>query len=214
VTDLWSGRAQAFRESDVHRQGEDLELLVRWASGAQTALDVASGGGHVARRLREAGLEVVSSDPAPGMEPDVICRAEELPFAAGSFDVVACRRAAHHFVDVRAALDEMARVSRRLVLIEDLLYDGEEAEEAHRLRDPSHVRAYTEAEWRVLFEAAGLEVEAVELFPGRGLDYQAWLDRVECRGAEAERVRELLGDRVAGGRVRMPSIALKGRKAA
>jgi SAM-dependent methyltransferase len=214
MNDLWSGRAQAFRESDVHRHGEDLDLLVEWASGLKTALDVASGGGHVARRLREAGLEVVSSDPAPGMEPDVICRAEALPFAAGSFDVVACRRAAHHFSDVRAALGEMSRVSRHLVLIEDLLYDGEEAEEAHRLRDPSHVSSYTEAEWRGLFEAAGLEVEAVEMFPGRGLDYQAWLERVECRGAEAERVRELLGDRVEGGRVRMPGIALKGRKAA
>jgi hypothetical protein len=213
MNDLWSGRAQAFRESDVHRHGADLELLVQWASGAQTALDVASGGGHVARRLREAGLEVVSSDPAPGMEPDVICRAEDLPFAAESFDVVACRRAAHHFADVRAALGEMTRVSRNLVVIEDLLYDGEEAEEAHRLRDPTHVRSYTEAEWRDLFEGSGLEVEDVELFPGRALDTQQWLERVDCRGADAERVRELLGDRVEAGRVRMPGIALKGRKA-
>jgi SAM-dependent methyltransferase len=214
MSDLWSGRAQAFRESDVHRHGEDLDLLVEWASGAETALDVASGGGHVARRLRDAGLEVVSSDPAPGMEPDVICRAEDLPFATASFDVVACRRAAHHFADVRAALGEMARVSRHFVLVEDLLYDGEEAEAAHRLRDPSHVRSYSEAEWRRLFEAVGLDVEAVELFPGRGLDFQAWLDRVECSGAEAERVRESLGERVEGGRVRIPGIALKGTKAA
>ena len=213
MNDLWSGRAQAFRESDVHRHGADLELLVQWASGAQTALDVASGGGHVARRLRDAGLEVVSSDPAPGMEPDVICRAEDLPFAAESFDVVACRRAAHHFADVRAALGEMTRVSRSLVVIEDLLYDGEEAEKAQRLRDPTHVRSYTEAEWRDLFEGAGLEVEDVELFAGRALDFQRWLERVDCRGADAERVRELLGDRVEAGRVRMPGIALKGRKA-
>ena len=34
----------------------------------ETALDVATGGGHVARRLREAGLQVVSADPAPGMQ--------------------------------------------------------------------------------------------------------------------------------------------------
>jgi SAM-dependent methyltransferase len=212
VSDLWSSRAQAFRESDVHREGVDLELLVEWASGSRTALDVASGGGHVARRLREAGLEVVSSDPAPGMAPDVICRAEDLPFADGSFDVVACRRAAHHFADVQTAVNEMARVSRSLVLMEDLLYDGDEAEEAHRIRDPSHVRSHSEAEWRSLFQSAGLEVEAVELFPGRAIPYEPWLDRVGCGGRDADRVRELLGDRVEGDSVRMPGIALKGRK--
>ena len=65
----WSGRAQAYVESDAHREGEDLDLLVEWAAGATTALDVATGGGHVARRLREAGLEVVTCDPAPGCGP-------------------------------------------------------------------------------------------------------------------------------------------------
>jgi SAM-dependent methyltransferase len=212
MSDLWSERAQAFRESDVHRMGPDLDLLVAWASGERTALDVACGGGHVARRLREAGLEVVTCDPAPGMQPDVICRAEDLPFADDSFDVVACRRAAHHFDDVRAALREMARVSRRLVLVEDLLYDGEEAEEAHRLRDPTHVRAYSEAEWRDHFDAARLDVEALELFSERAIPYEPWLERVGCRGEEAVRVGELLGDRIHGDRVRMPGLAIKGRK--
>jgi SAM-dependent methyltransferase len=209
---VWSERAEAFRESEVHRAGPDLDLLVAWAAGANTALDVATGGGHVARRLREAGLEVVSCDPAPGMEPDVICHAEDLPFAANSFDVVTCRRAAHHFDDVRAAVHEMARVGRHLVLLEDLLFDGEDAEEAHRIRDPSHVRAYSEAEWRDVFASAGLTVEARELFADRAIPFEPWLDRVGCRGEDAERVRNLLAGRIDGGRVRMPGIALKGRK--
>lgn len=212
MSSVWNERARAFRESPVHREGVDLDLLVEWAGGAGTALDVATGGGHVARRLREAGLEVVSCDPAPGMGPDVVCRAEDLPFAEGSFDVVVSRRAAHHFDDVRAAVAEMARVARRLVLVEDVLYDGEDAEEAHRIRDPSHARAYSEAEWRDLFAAAGLDVEAVELFLERAIPYEPWLERVGCRGEDAERVRELLGDRVEAGRVRMPGIALKGMK--
>ena len=101
MTDHWSERAQRYVESDAHREGEDLDQLVAWAAGARTALDVATGGGHVARRFREAGIEVVTCDPARGMNPDVLCTAEELPFADASFDVVACRTAAHHFVDVR-----------------------------------------------------------------------------------------------------------------
>ena len=57
MTNVWSARAEAYRESDAHREGRDLELFAEWAEGS-TALDVATGGGHVARVLREAGLEV------------------------------------------------------------------------------------------------------------------------------------------------------------
>jgi SAM-dependent methyltransferase len=211
VSDRWSARAQAYRESEAHRQGPDLDLLVAWAQGARTALDVAAGGGHVARRLREAGLEVVSSDPAPGMQPDVLCRAEDLPFADASFDVVACRLGAHHFADVRAALTEMARVSGDRVLVVDNLYGGETVEEAERLRDPTHVRCYSEGEWRRLLEEAGLRVAAVERLRTE-IELEPWLERARCSGEEAERVRALLADRVADGRLTLERIALQGRK--
>ena len=114
VTDVWSERAEAFRQSATHREGPDLDLVVDWCEPGEgvNALDVATGGGHVARRLREAGCDVVSVDPAPGMQPTVVARAEDIPFADDSFDVVACRIAPHHFEDVRAAIAEMARVSR------------------------------------------------------------------------------------------------------
>ncbi len=211
MTDVWSDRAQAYRESDAHREGPDLDLLVEWAAGARTALDVATGGGHVARRLREAGLQVVSCDPSPGMQPDVICRAEELPFADASFDVVACRVAAHHFSDVAAAVRELARVSAGRVLIVDGLHMGEQVEEAERLRDPSHVRNYSEAEWRAFLEDAGLRVEAVETFR-RPIELEPWLARTGCEGADAERVRELLADRIGAGSVTLDRIALKAVK--
>jgi SAM-dependent methyltransferase len=175
------------------------------------ALDVATGGGHVARRLREAGCEVVTCDPAPGMQPDVICRAEDLPFADDSFDVVVCRIAAHHFEDAAAAVREMARVAARLVVLEDNLDAGEASEEAERLRDPTHVRCYSEPEWRRLFANAGLEVEATERLE-RVRDVEDWLARVETPEADATRVRALLGERIVDGRMTFESIVLKGRK--
>ena len=210
MTDVWSERAEAYRESEAHREGPDLDVLVEWAAGARTALDVATGGGHVARRLREAGLEVVTSDPAPGMRPDVVNRAEELPFADSSFDVVACRVAAHHFQDVEAAVREMARVARDLVLVVDNLFISDTAEEAERLRDPSHVRNSSEEEWRELFATAGLEVEDVRRFE-KPIELEPWLARAGAAGQDAERVRELLADRIAGGWIRLDRIALKGR---
>ena len=204
----WSARAEAYVESDAHREGQDLDQLVAWAAGARTALDVATGGGHVARRLREAGLEVVTTDSAPGMRPDVVSRAESLPFADGAFDVVVCRTAAHHFADVRAAVREMARVSRDRVLIVDTLHMGDAVEEAEALRDPSHVRNYTEAEWRGFLEEAGLSIEAVRGFP-HSFDLAAWLERTGCEGETAERVEELLGERVSEGRLTLDKVAIR-----
>jgi SAM-dependent methyltransferase len=210
VTDVWSERAEAYRESEAHRQGRDLELFADWAAG-KTVLDVATGGGHVAARLREAGCRVVTCDPAPGMQPDVICRAEDLPFADSSFEVVACRVAAHHFEDPAAALRELARVSSELVLIADNLYLGEEGEEADRLRDPTHVRNYSEDEWRRLFDQAGLEVEAFEREEKR-IELEPWLARAGCVGEEADRVKELLADRIEDGRVKVDRGIFKARK--
>jgi SAM-dependent methyltransferase len=210
VTD-WSARAEAYRNAPEQREGADLDLIVAWAAGSQTALDVATGGGHVARRLREAGLEVVSADPAPGMQPDVICRAEDLPFADAAFDLVVSRIAPHHFDDIAAAIAEMARVSRDLVVIEDTLYVGEQVEEAEQLRDPTHVRSYSEQEWRSFLQAAGLELEAVEQFEKRH-PLEPWLDRAQTPAEDRPRVVELLGDLVEGDEYVDTKIVIRARK--
>jgi SAM-dependent methyltransferase len=212
VSSVWDERARAYRESEAHREGADLDLLVERAAGARTALDVGSGGGHVARRLREAGLEVVSADPAPGMQADVQAAAEDLPFADASFDVVATRVAAHHFADIAAAVAELARVAADSVLVVDNLFMGEAAEEADRLRDPSHVRNYSEAEWRALFAGVGLTVAEARRVD-RTLLVAPWLERSGCAGPDAERVRELLADRIDGDAITLDRIALRGRKA-
>ncbi len=214
MTDVWSQRADAFRESPTHRAGPDLDLLVEWCEPGHDVkvLDVATGGGHVARRLREEGCTVVTVDSAPGMEPDVVAPAEELPFEDGSFDVVTCRIAAHHFHDVRKAVAEMARVSGRLLVIEDNVFRGEHVEEAERLRDPSHVRCYSEEEWREMVEQAGFEVEQLEHFPRRQ-SFDAWLARVDTPPEAAAQIRGLLAGEIdAEGMLGFHSIVLKARR--
>lgn len=214
MSDVWSERAQAYRESPVHASGEDLDLVVEWCEPAEgvTVLDVATGGGHVARRLRERGATVVTVDPAPGMRADVIAPAEHLPFDDSSFDAAACRVAAHHFADALAAVKEMARVARHRVVICDSTFVSEASEEADRLRDPSHVRNYGVDEWKSFFELAGLAV-ADERFLERPLEVEQWLARTQTPAADAARVKELLGDRVAGGWMKLPTLVLKGVKA-
>jgi ubiquinone/menaquinone biosynthesis C-methylase UbiE len=189
----WDSRAEAYRQSLTHSTGEDLDAVVDLCNPhpGVKILDVATGGGHVARRLREHGADVVTCDASPGMQPDVVTPAEHLPFADGSFDVVVSRIAAHHFDDLGQAIGEMVRVSSRVVVIEDMLYRTEEEQEAEKLRDPTHMRSLSTEEWHELLESGALEVEQ-ELFFSKTHDFDEWLARTGCEGADAERVRELL----------------------
>ena len=211
MTDLWSERAGLYRAATEHASGDDLRLLVEWCDPGPgvTVLDVATGGGHTARALRDAGCTVVTTDAAPGMQPDVVCRAEDLPFAENSFDAAVSRIAPHHFDDVQEATRELARVARRRVVVEDTLYESDRVEEAERLRDPTHVRAYSEDEWRAFFAEAGLAVGDVAFLEKRR-PVETWLARTGCEGRDAARVRELLGHRVDGDDYVDTKILLKG----
>jgi methyltransferase family protein len=210
VTDVWGKRAQVYRQSPAHSAGPDLDLVVEWAAGCTTAIDVATGGGHVARRLREAGLQVVDCDPSPGMNPDVLCFAEELPFADDSFDLSVTRVAAHHFRDVAQAARQLARVASKRVIVVDNLSMGSDVEEAEKIRDPSHVRNYSEEEWHGFLDAAGLVVEEVRTFDFP-IELEPWLERTRCSGPDAERVRALVAPHVRDGWVALERIALRAR---
>ncbi len=98
------------------------------------------------------------------------------------------------------------------MLVADNLFLGDAGEEADRLRDPTHVRNYSEDEWRAMFAGAGLEVEAFEREEKR-IELEPWLERAGCVGEEAARVRELLADRIADGRVRVDRGIFEARKA-
>ena len=92
----------------------------------------------------------------------------------------------------------MARVARHLVIVEDTLYIDEAVEEAERLRDPTHVRNYTEPEWRASSSAPdwpSRRSSCAKTHPSR-------LARARrLRRARGERVRELLADRIVDGRL-------------
>jgi Methyltransferase domain len=207
LSDVWSERAELYRQSPAHSTGADLDLVVEWAAGCTSAIDVATGGGHVARRLREAGLQVVTCDPSPGMQPDVISFAEDLPFADASFELAATRVAAHHFAEVAQAARELGRVASKRVIVVDNLHMGEASEEAERIRDPSHVRNYSEGEWRSFLAAAGLVIDEVRRFDFP-IELEPWLERTACRGADAERVRALMAPHISDGWIALERIGL------
>jgi len=73
------------------------------------------------------------------------------------------------------------------------------------------VRKYSEDEWRAMFDAAALDIEAYELEDKR-IDFGAWLARSGTPEEDRPRIRELLADRVEDGKLRLERAIFKGRK--
>jgi SAM-dependent methyltransferase len=100
----------------------------------------------------------------------------ELPFDDETFDdeqfdLVTCRRAAHHFSDIREALAEMVRMlkPRGLLLIDDRCVPEDDFVDSIMnrldwLHDESHVREYRPSQWQALLEAAGCRVLTLQTY--------------------------------------------------
>lgn len=191
TADSFGVAADAYLDSDVHRQGDDLDQLAAWCADADRALDVATGAGHTAGAVAAAGVpRTVAADASPEMVATtvaefegvegVVADAERLPFSAGSFDVVTCRIAAHHFPDPEAFVDEVARVVAPggTFAFEDNVAPEDEdlgafINRVEGLRDTTHVESYATSQWHEWLSAAGFEIEET-LHLKKTLEFDPW----------------------------------------
>lgn len=198
----FGGSAEAYITSPGHAAGDDLAALAsraaEIAAPGQAALDIATGGGHTALALAPLFARVIASDLTPRMLATAAgfiggrgagnvayacADAERLPFAGGSFDLVSCRIAPHHFGDIPAFVREAARVLRRggrFLLIDNITPEDPALDaflhRAEILRDPTHHRSFTVSQWRDCFAAAGLAIEGERIFE-KTHPFASWLSR-------------------------------------
>jgi ubiquinone/menaquinone biosynthesis C-methylase UbiE len=181
VKSQFSKNAESYFTSESHANGQDLSLLVEWLQPRSewTALDVATGGGHVAKTLSPYVRHVFSTDLTKEMlantakhfnqdSPNiwyVIADAESLPFLDHTFEIVTCRIAPHHFPNPDAFISEVARVLKpngSFLMIDNVVPDKSHLAEfmntMEKLRDESHVQCLSIETWRQLFCEAGLSV--------------------------------------------------------
>ena len=192
-----------------------ISVLVTLAvpAAGDRVLDIATGSGHNALSFAPHVRSVVGTDLTPQMLAEAsalaekrgihnvsFCQgdAERLPFANGSFAVVTCRIAPHHFPDVAGALQEMARVCQAggCVAIADNITPEDIATAAYinafeTLRDPSHHWAYSLSQWHLFFQQAGLILEAEETLV-KPMPFASWVARVGIDHDAVEELRQLL----------------------
>ncbi|PZQ50661.1 MAG: SAM-dependent methyltransferase [Rhodovulum sulfidophilum] len=214
VQDQFGPRADAYARSAVHAGGEDLDALSRIVAdhAPAHALDLGCGGGHVTYRLARHAARVTAVDLSADMLAAVTrgagerglanvatraAAAEDLPFADGAFDFLACRFSAHHWRDFEAGLRQARRVLRpgSTAVFIDVVSPGPAALDTHLqavelLRDPSHVRDYAAAEWLAALTRAGFA-------PGRArarrlrMDYPVWIERMRAPETHQAAIRSI-----------------------
>ncbi len=200
--------AANYATSESHARGDDLAWFRSRAAAIPPgdALDVACGGGFSTRALAEAGHRVLATDLTPesvGAARDAVPEvsrwaagaAERLPVRTASVDVVGCRIAPHHFADIAAFVDEVARVLKpggTFLLVDTTvpLDEGLAAwlDDVERRRDPSHERSWPPSRWRAVIQGARLDVQETQLYRKRH-ELEPWLARAGCTGEQAEDVR-------------------------
>ncbi|ARO14062.1 Methyltransferase type 11 [Ketogulonicigenium robustum] len=193
-------RAQAYVDSATHAQGDDLTALeaVLRQHRPQMAIDLGAGGGHVAYRMAALADHVLAVDLSQDMLMAVnetarargitnlttqFAPAEMLSLPDEHADFLASRFSAHHWHDLHSGLREAYRVLKpgaRSVFI-DTVSPRSAIADSHLqaielLRDPSHVRDYSAAEWVAAVGNAGFNVQDLRHYPLR-LAFQPWVQR-------------------------------------
>lgn len=221
IRDQFTRQAETYAGMQQTRDEGALRILVALSGARPTdrVLDVACGPGF----LTMAFAQVCASARGIDATPAFVERAQRvagergignvsfalgdvnaLPEKDGSFDLVSCRAAFHHFPDPARVLSEMARVARPggTLLIGDLLGSEDPAQAAlhdriERLCDPTHVRALPLSEFEKRIRDQGLEVVQR---PTSQLEYdvEEWLAHGGPDAATAAEIRSLLESSIEG----------------
>ncbi|HZL32323.1 MAG TPA: methyltransferase domain-containing protein [Pseudolabrys sp.] len=193
--------AAFYLTSTPHSLGKSLERLVTLTAPDKTwrVLDIATGGGHVAYTfaphvarvwatdITQEMLDMVKAEAAKrGLSNlrTTYAKAETLPFEDGSFDLVTCRIAPHHFDSIPDYLAESHRVLKEggtIAVVDNIVPAGPVGDYINafeRLRDPSHLRAWTMPEWRTAIAKAGFKIAHEEELDKR-MEFKSWSQRYD-----------------------------------
>ncbi len=209
--------AANYATSTLHTMGADLDAMVAAATlqGSERVLDAGCGAGHTALRFAERAREVVAVDLTEPMLAQArrlalergianitfrVGDVEQLEFPAETFDIVTSRYSAHHYPHPRVALSELRRVLRpsgRLLLI-DVVAPEDPAPDTflnavELLRDPSHVRDHTSAQWIEMMAEVGLAAAVIGTLPLR-LGFESWVARMRTPEAAVAQICSLMAD--------------------
>ena len=168
----FNNQAKFYSSSKTFSAGESLDILSNLFNKKklESGLDIGTGAGFAAFELSKSCEKVEATDISEGMINEAkkimkerkinnlnfnICSAEELNYSDKKFDIVTCRTAAHHFLDVEKFCSEVHRVLRdegEFIIVDTITSDQIKLNNWHQevelIRDKSHIKNLSLIEWK------------------------------------------------------------------
>ena len=193
-------QAKFYSSSKTFSAGESLNILSKLIKNKsfKFGLDIGTGAGFAAFELTKNCQEVEATDISEGMIDEAkkimkerriknlnfsIMPAENLNFDDNFFDIITCRTAAHHFLDVEKFCKESKRVLKNdgeIVIVDTITSDQMKLNDWHQdvelIRDRSHKRNLSLIEWKNIFIKSKLEI--IDIIQTRvNMNLNDWMKR-------------------------------------
>ena len=193
-------QAKFYSSSKTFSAGESLNILSKLIKNKsfKFGLDIGTGTGFAAFELTKNCQDVEATDISEGMIDEAkkimkerriknlnfsIMPAENLNFDDNFFDIITCRTAAHHFLDVEKFCKESKRVLKNdgeIVIVDTITSDQMKLNDWHQdvelIRDRSHKKNLSLIEWKNIFIKSKLEI--IDIIQTRvNMNLNDWMKR-------------------------------------
>ncbi|WP_393971754.1 class I SAM-dependent methyltransferase [Oxyplasma meridianum] len=206
--------AEKYAASHSHKKGEDLDILEHLLkpAGDEILLDIGTGTGFTAVRMAPLVSWVTASDPTIGMLNQARKIAEEsgiknikflnsswenLEPENGRYDIITCRRAAHHFHDIASFFSKIYSLLNpggKFGFVDFTTPEEDNSDffnKLERIRDNTHVYALKVSDIKRLSKEKGFLLIAMETREEK-VHFIKWLYPVEENSREGINCREYL----------------------
>lgn len=196
----FNNQAKFYSSSKTFSTGESLDILSNLFNKKKfkSGLDIGTGAGFAAFELSKSCEKVEATDISEGMINEAkkimkerkinnlnfnICSAEELNYSDKEFDIVTCRTAAHHFLDVEKFCSEVHRVLKdegEFIIVDTITSDQIKLNNWHQevelIRDKSHIKNLSLIEWKNIFKKSNFSF--LDIIQSRvTMNLNDWMER-------------------------------------
>ena len=209
----FNNQAKYYSSSKTFSAGESLNILSKIIRKKEfsSGLDIATGAGFTAFELSKSCKKVEATDISEGMINEAriimkdrkinnlnfnICSAEELKYSDKEFDIVTCRTAAHHFLDVEKFCREVHRVLKdegEFIIVDTITSDQIKLNNWHQevelIRDRSHIKNLSLIEWKHVLTKTNFYI--IDIIQSRvTMNLNDWMER----SGTSEKDKKILKD--------------------
>ena len=210
----FNNQAKFYSSSKTFSAGESLDILSNLFNKKKfkSGLDIGTGAGFAAFELSKSCEKVEATDISEGMINEAkkimkerkinnlnfnICSAEELNYSDKEFDIVTCRTAAHHFLDVEKFCSEVHRVLKdegEFIIVDTITSDQIKLNNWHQevelIRDKSHIKNLSLIEWKSILKIS--KFSFLDIIQSRvTMNLNDWMER----SGTSEKDKKILKDK-------------------